>query len=239
MSTTISFAKHSRIGKRKNNEDAAEIALRPNSALLVVADGLGGHSGGEIASQTLVDTIVKCFKEATNDQLKNQKTFFPYAVAEAHRAIHRAAKEAGKVEFDPKTTCVIAMIYGNDINWCHVGDSRMYLVRDNMIAFHTTDHVAKGFKKNAPINRCVGGAEPPKATLNEPLRLEDGDMIFLCTDGAWHKLTLPDLVTIDYKNPQSGLEDLLEVIEGRNNAPSDNITAIAACFGNKKPDLRR
>jgi serine/threonine protein phosphatase PrpC len=233
MSTTISFAKHSRIGKRKNNEDAAEIATRPNSALLVVADGLGGHSGGEIASQTLIDTIVKCFNEATNEQLQNQKAFFPYAVTEAHRAIHKAAVAAGKIEFDPKTTCVIAMIYGNNLHWCHVGDSRLYLVRDGMIAFHTTDHIAKGFKKNAPINRCVGGAEVPKATLNEPLKLEDGDMVFLCTDGAWHKLTLPDLLKIDYKNPQADIEKLLKKIEERNNAPSDNVTAIAACYGSK------
>ena len=50
MTTTISFGKNSRIGKRKNNEDAAEIVTRPNAAMLVVADGLGGHSGGEIAS---------------------------------------------------------------------------------------------------------------------------------------------------------------------------------------------
>ena len=231
MSTVISFAKHSRIGNRKKNEDCAEISTRANSALLVVADGLGGHSGGEIASQTLVKKIVECFQKATIEQLQNQKVFFSYVISEAHRAIHKAAVAAGKAEFDPKTTCVIGLIYGNHLHWCHVGDSRLYLVRDGIIVFHTTDHVAKGFKKNAPISRCVGGTEVPKATLNESLKLENGDILFLCTDGAWHNLNIKDITSIDYNHPQPDLEKLLQEIENRNNMPSDNVTAIAACYG--------
>ena len=231
MTTTISFGKDSRVGKRKNNEDAAEIVTRPNAALLVVADGLGGHSGGEIASQTLVDTVKECFISATMEQIQDHKSFFSYAIASAHRAIHKAAVEAGKMQLEPKTTCVIAIIHGDIVTWCHVGDSRMYLMRDSMIAFHTTDHVAKGFKKNAPINRCVGGAEAPVPTLNEPLKLEQGDLLFLCSDGAWHTIKLNDFKSINFKNPQISLEKLLEVLEKRNPKPSDNVTAIAACYG--------
>jgi len=233
MTTTISFGKHSRIGKRSNNEDAADIITRPNSALLVVADGLGGHSGGEIASQTLVETIKECFITATAEQIADHKSFFNFAVSSAHRAIHKAALAAGKMQFDPKTTCVMCIINGDMASWCHVGDSRMYIVRDGMIVFHTTDHVAKGFKKNAPINRCVGGAESPVPTFNEPLRLEHGDLLFLCTDGAWHTINLGDLKTINFSNPQASLESLLEVLEKRNPKPSDNVTAIAACYGTK------
>lgn len=232
--TTISFAKGTRIGKRKNNEDSHDIIMRKNSALLVVADGLGGHSGGEIASRSLVNTVGQCFIDATDEQLKNHKAFFSYAIAEAHKMIHKAAVAAGKFEFEPKTTCVIAIIIGDNLNWCHVGDSRLYLVRDGMIAFHTSDHIAKGFKKNAPINRCVGGSEIPKPTLNETLKLEQGDLVFLCTDGAWHQLKLPDLNAINFDNPQSNLDKLLKTIEKRNSPPSDNITAVAACFGAKK-----
>lgn len=231
MSTIISFAKHSRIGNRKNNEDCAEISTRANSALLVVADGLGGHSGGEIASHTLVEKIVECFQKATIEQLQNQKAFFPYVISEAHRAIHKAALAAGKIESEPKTTCVVGLIYGNHLHWCHVGDSRLYLVRDGIIVFHTTDHVAKGFKKNAPISRCVGGTEAPKATLNESLKLENGDILFLCTDGAWHNLNIKDITSINYSHPQPDLEKLLQEIENRNSMPSDNVTAIAACYG--------
>ena len=233
--TTISFAKGTRIGKRKNNEDSHDIVMRDNAALLIVADGLGGHSGGEIASRSLVNTVGQCFIEASIDQLKNHKAFFSYAIAEAHKMIHKAAVAAGKFEFEPKTTCVIAFIHGDTLNWCHVGDSRLYLVRDGMIAFHTSDHIAKGFKKNAPINRCVGGSEAPKPTLNESLKLEQGDLVFLCTDGAWHQLKLDDLNKVKFENPQGSIDKLLKAIEGRNPHPSDNITAVAACFGAKKP----
>jgi len=231
--TTISFAKGTRIGSRKNNEDSHDIVIRKNAALLVVADGLGGHSGGEIASRSLVNTVSENFKEASLEQLKNHKAFFSYVIAESHKMIHKAAIAAGKLEFEPKTTCVIGLILGDTLNWCHVGDSRLYLVRDGIIAFHTSDHIAKGFKKNAPINRCVGGTELPKPTLNEPLKLEHGDLTFLCTDGAWHSLQLSDLNSINFKNPQADLDALLKVIEGRNPPPSDNITAVAACFGEK------
>ncbi len=234
MTTTISFGKHSRIGERKNNEDAADIVTRPNAALLIVADGLGGHSGGEIASQTLIEIVKECFIKATNEQIQDYKSFFNYSISLAHIEIHKAAVAADKMQFDPKTTCVICIIYGDTASWCHVGDSRMYLLRDGMIVFHTTDHVAKGFKKNAPINRCVGGTEAPIPTMNEPLQLEEGDMLFLCTDGAWHTVKLGDLKTINFKNPQPSLEQLLEVLENRNPKPSDNVTAIAACFGSKK-----
>jgi len=233
MTTTISFGKDSRIGKRSNNEDAAEIVTRANAALLIVADGLGGHSGGEIASQTLVETVKECFITATNEQIQDHKSFFNYAVSSAHRAIHKAAIAAGKMQFDPKTTAVLCIIHGDTATWCHVGDSRMYIMRDGMIVFHTTDHVAKGFKKNAPINRCVGGAEAPVPTLNEPLQLEQGDLLFLCSDGAWHTIKLGDLKTINFNNPQASLEALLEVLEMRNPKPSDNVTAIAACYGSK------
>jgi len=231
--TTISFAKGTRIGKRKNNEDSHDIIFRENTALLVVADGLGGHSGGEVASQTLIETVGKCFNEASAEQLKNPKAFFSYAVTESHKMIHKAATAAGKIQFDPKTTCVIAIIYGDTLNWCHVGDSRLYLVRDNMIAFHTTDHIAKGFKKNAPINRCVGGSEAPKPTLNESLTLEAGDLVLLATDGAWHNLTLSDMTNINFVNPQKDLNKLLKTIEHRNAPPSDNVTAVVACYGAK------
>lgn len=234
MTTTISFGKNSRIGKRKNNEDAAEIVTRPNIALLIVADGLGGHSGGEIASQTLVKTVKNCFLSATNEQIKDHDAFFNYSISLAHREIHKAAIAADKIQFDPKTTCVICIIHGDMASWCHVGDSRMYLLRDGIIAFHTTDHVAKGFKKNAPINRCVGGIEAPIPTLNQPMHLEDGDMLFLCTDGAWHTVKSADLKTIRFNDPQKSLEKLLEVLEKRNPQPSDNVTAIAACYGIKK-----
>jgi len=74
--TTISFAKNTRLGKRKNNEDSHDIVMRNNAALLIVADGLGGHSGGEIASQSLVNTIGQNFLDATDEQLKSPKTFF-------------------------------------------------------------------------------------------------------------------------------------------------------------------
>jgi len=194
--TTISFAKNTRLGKRKNNEDAHDIVMRDNTALLIVADGLGGHSGGEIASQALVKTIRESFLDATEEQLKSPKAFFAYAIAEAHKMIHKAANAAAKITHDPKTTCVLAMIQGDQLSWCHVGDSRFYLIRDGMIVFHTSDHVAKGFKKNAPINRCVGGIEQPKPTLNEPLTLETGDILFLASDGAWANLRLDDLTGI-------------------------------------------
>ncbi|MGH1543778.1 MAG: PP2C family protein-serine/threonine phosphatase [Arenicella sp.] len=231
MTSNATFAHQSYIGDRELNEDRAAIVERPDSTLLILADGLGGHAGGEIASQALVDAVSETFLGLTEEQLKEPKSFMTLAVNYAHKFIHRRASEEGMLDYVPKTTCVLALLVDNVLLWCHVGDSRLYIVRDEMIIFHTSDHIAKGYGKNAPINRCVGGVERPIPAISEPMLLEDGDIVFLCSDGAWKNLTVEDLNRIEKSFPQPDLDILLRKLERRNSYPSDNVSASMLCWG--------
>ena len=232
MTFSATFAQQSYIGDREMNEDRAAVVERPDDATLVmVADGLGGHAGGEIASQALIDAISETFLSLSKEQLENPKSFMHLAVSYAHKYIHRRAAEEGLLDYVPKTTCVIALVHGSQIIWCHVGDSRLYIVRDDMIVFHTSDHIAKGYSKNAPINRCVGGVERPLPAISEPMELEENDLVFLCSDGAWKNLEIEDLNAIDKSFPQPDLDILLRKLERRNSYPSDNVSAALVCWG--------
>ena len=238
MTLCATFAQQSYIGDREMNEDRAAVIERPDATLVVVADGLGGHAGGEIASQAFIDAVGETFLSLSEEQLANPKSFMHLAVSYAHKNIHRRAAEEGLLEYVPKTTCVVALVHGDQIIWCHVGDSRLYIVRDDMIIFHTSDHIAKGYGKNAPINRCVGGVERPIPAISEPMTLEENDLIFLCSDGAWKNLEIEDLNGIDKSFPQPDLDILLRKLERRNSYPSDNVSAALVCWGNFSNDKK-
>lgn len=147
MTLSATFAQQSYIGDREINEDRAAIVERPDATLVIVADGLGGHAGGEIASQALVDAVGETFLGLNTEQLNDPKEFMKLAISYAHKHVHRRAAEEGLLDYVPKTTCVIALVHNKKVIWCHVGDSRLYIVRDEMTIFHTSDHIAKGYGK--------------------------------------------------------------------------------------------
>lgn len=226
-----SIAQQSFQGGREYNEDRTAIFEHENSTLLVLADGLGGHKGGALASQTFVEAISDSFNTASAAQLDDSPTFLSLSITYAHRMIHRRAKEQGYDVDSPKTTCVVCLIRDGIARWAHSGDSRLYMLRKNQIIHQTEDHVVnKGPNGNNPINRCVGGIELPKPEISKPIKLETGDILMLATDGAWHSFKTTDLQEyIDPKHPQFGLDNLLQCLETRNKMPSDNLSMVV-CF---------
>jgi len=209
--------------------------------LLIVADGLGGHEGGEVASQCFVETLGDSFRKATPAQLEKADSFLTLSINFAHHSIHRRAVSMGLPVESPKTTCVVVLIYKGIAHWAHSGDSRFYLIRKRQARFITEDHVSKksGRKNNAPINRCVGGLEAPRPEVSEPRKMRDGDVFFLATDGAWACFTPNDLTDyVDPEHPSLGLDSLLQALENRNKAPSDNLSVVVLFWGVKQLDNR-
>jgi len=117
----------------------------------------------------------------------------------------------------------------------------LYVINQRQIGFTTKDHISikPGREHNSPINRCVGGSEPPKPEISEPYELSDGDIIFIASDGAWANFTPDDLSEyIDPEHPTLGLDNLLQCLEGRNKAPSDNLSVVLLYWGVKQLDSR-
>jgi len=236
---TYSLAQQSHQGGRDYNEDRTSVFERGDSVLLVVADGLGGHAGGEIASQAFVDAMGDSFRKATQKQLEKPDSFLTLSINYAHHTIHRRAVSQGYPVESPKTTCVVCLIHKGVAHWAHSGDSRLYLIRKRKTKFVTEDHVSvkPGREHNSPINRCVGGLESPRPEIGEPHKMRDGDTLFLASDGAWHSFKPDDLTDyVDPEHPSLGLDSLLQTLENRNKAPSDNLSIVVLFWGVKQLD---
>lgn len=234
-----SLSQQSHQGGRDYNEDRTAIFERDGTILLVLADGLGGHDGGEIASQALVDAMGDSFTKATEKQLSKPDSFLTLSINYAHHTVHRRAVNQGFNVDSPKTTCVVCLIHNNVATWAHSGDSRLYLIRKREILFVTEDHVSRklGREKNAPINRCVGGLENPRPQVGDSHEMQDGDILFLATDGAWACFDPDDLSDyVDPQHPSLGLDSLLQALENRNKAPSDNLSIVVLFWGVKQLD---
>lgn len=234
-----SVSQQSHQGGRDYNEDRTAIFERNGTILLVVADGLGGHEGGDVASQAFVDAMGDSFTKATEKQLSNADSFLTLSINYGHHTIHRRAVSQGFNVDSPKTTCVVCLIHDDVATWAHSGDSRLYHIRKRKILFTTEDHVSKklGRDKNAPINRCVGGLENPRPQVGEPHVMEDGDILFMATDGAWAQFKPDDLHDyVDPQHPSLGLDSLLQALENRNKAPSDNLSCVVLFWGVKQLD---
>lgn len=237
--TQYSVAQQSYQGGRDYNEDRTAVFERENAILMVVADGLGGHAGGDLASQAFVDALGASFAKASAEQLRNADSFLSLSINYAHHMIHRRAVAQGFEVESPKTTCVACLIYDGIAQWAHSGDSRLYLIRKRTIIQRTQDHVSDKVSSsgNSPISRCVGGLEAPKPEISEQHEVESGDIFVLASDGAWASFEPIDLRDyIDPEHPTLGLDSLLQTLENRNKAPSDNLSMVVLFWGIEQLD---
>ena len=234
-----SVAQQSNQGGRDYNEDRTAVFKREQAVLLIVADGLGGHAGGEVASQAFIDALGASFSKANHEQLSNAESFLTLSINYAHHMIHRRAVAQGYDVASPKTTCVVCLIYHGVARWAHSGDSRLYLIHKRIIVDQTVDHVSQrpGRSSNSPINRCVGGAESPRPMVSHQHKVQPGDIFVLASDGAWANFEPVDLKDyIDPEHPTLGLDSLLQNLENRNKAPSDNLSMVVLFWGIKQRD---
>lgn len=234
----FSVAQQSVQGGRDYNEDRTAVYQRKDALLMIVADGLGGHAGGAIASQAFIDALGASFAKATSEQLEDAEKFLSLSINYAHHMIHRRAATQGLDPDSPKTTCVVCLIYHGVAQWAHAGDSRLYLIRHRKIVSQTKDHVSyRENSSNSPINRCVGGVESPKPAVSGRYHADEGDIFVLATDGAWYGFETADLHDyIDPQHPTLGLDTLLQTLENRNKTPSDNLSMVILFWGVEQLD---
>ena len=187
---------------RENNEDAYlafepenEHELSDKGRLYIVADGMGGHRGGEIASQLAVDTILSAYY-SSDDQ--DRVGALCLAFDEANRIILNRSVEDTTL-FGMGTTCTAMLVIRGEAQFAHVGDSRAYLCRDDQLTQLTRDHSlvgemvrsgmitdedARHHPKRHVITRSLGIHQAITAdTLEKALALQVGDVVLLCSDG--------------------------------------------------------
>ena len=186
-------------GDRKEQQDRVALVPHPKGggvALAVVADGMGGHTGGVLAAQQVVHTARNNLEHFSAREEQPQ-AMLESSLLEAHMMI-KASRFMN--EKDPHSTAVMLLLQPGKVSWVHCGDSRLYRFRGDKPFFRTTDHsyveqlVAKG--KITPEQALVhpnrnilvtslGGNEDPRIDFGESIDLQAGDSFLLCSDGLW------------------------------------------------------
>lgn len=244
--------------KRQNNEDNYLINDEVN--LFIVADGMGGHVGGEYASQIAVTTIEEVLKNVEDFEQEDQDTPSPSDNLMGHKlkyAIRLAGKRifertADEPELRGMGTTAVAMVFDqNRIYLAHVGDSRAYLIRGGYIHQITEDHSlvneqikaglispesAKHHKLKNIITRSVGYQEDVEIdTMVRPIH--QGDCYVLCTDGLSNLIEEDEIKDIvESSNSQEiAAQKLVELANSRGG--DDNITVVTAIIDEIDDDV--
>ncbi|MHB1587575.1 MAG: PP2C family protein-serine/threonine phosphatase [Acidiferrobacteraceae bacterium] len=237
------IASGSRIGSRRSNQDRVGVAERTRSVLLVLADGLGGHEGGEIAAAIAVETLLDAFRRLRAGHIANPPGFLSSSLVDAHRRMQQqGARHWPRIE--PRTTCVTCLVQDGYAYWAHVGDSRLYHFRGQAALTRTlddtevehlrlggvlTEEEMSGHPDKGRLLKCLGGHEPPDITLGPETRLHYDDTLLLCSDGLWEAFDTQELsLQLRSSQIEEAIEDLLEQAEDRMGDRCDNTSAI--CF---------
>lgn len=195
----VSYAAISNPGGRSKNEDFWGVAQRDGAACFAVADGLGGHNKGEIASVLAVETALRGFRtKGLNSEYLSE------AFMESQQALRSCQDRLGDWN-DLKTTLILCTIARTEIQWGHVGDSRLYFFQDGHLKTRTLDHSIPQMLVNmGAIHEEQIRFHPDRNRLTLALGMENEQHMYeigrpiprlgkqallLCTDGFWELIS--------------------------------------------------
>jgi Serine/threonine protein phosphatase len=238
----------SHVGRqRQHNEDAYLVDQKVN--LFLVADGMGGHAAGEIASQMAVDSIAEFILQTVEDEgtwphaydehLKRSTNRLMAALKLANTRVLDAMRKDARLR-GMGTTVVASLVDENTVSVAHVGDSRAYMVRDAQLSRITNDHswvfeqVQAGMLTEAEaekhplrnvITRALGGALSVTPEANE-IECRSGDVFLLCSDGLTGMVPDDEILRVltEHEDLEKACESLINLANERGGY--DNITAV-------------
>jgi serine/threonine protein phosphatase PrpC len=251
----IEFASLSDVGLiRKRNEDSCsyweaedEAEFQRKGRFAAVADGMGGHEGGEHASAIAVETLSEVYR---NSAAEDPAEALAAAMRQAHENIRAYAQSHPEFR-NMGTTCTAVVIRGDRLWFAHVGDSRLYLFRGGKYGQLTRDHsyvnqlVEHGLISSADaehhpqrnvLTSALGISRDEIATeiSAEPRVLEPGDQLLLCSDGLWTHVADREMLSITGEHaPAAACEELVRLAKERGG--TDNITVQILRFDSLPP----
>ena len=230
----------SRKGGREKNEDRMGYCYTRDSGLFALADGMGGHPEGEVASQLALQTLSAMFQRDAKPTLADPLRFLQESIIAGHHQLLRYANQRALID-TPRTTIVACLLQGNAAYWAHCGDSRLYMVRGEKLIARTRDHsyselqhtishvvpMGDRFNRNV-LFTCLGSPGKPVVDTVGPMLMQPGDRMLLCSDGLWG--TVADTVITEMLSRNAISDAVPELVEQalRNGgAKSDNVSVLA------------
>ena len=230
------------IGKaREKNQDYYYVSEENDEPkIYILADGMGGYKGGEVASKLATDSVKKYIQSNFDSMIKDKESILKLiasAVEYANMVVYEKSKETQELE-GMGTTLEVCLIYNNKAYIGHVGDSRVYRIRNEVIRKLTKDHSyvqqliedkkitreeAKTHPKKNKITRALGCTpyvEPDLRARN----FEKGDIFILCSDGLTNMVDEKQIYEIIKEDIQMAAERLVD--EANQAGGYDNITVI-------------
>jgi PPM family protein phosphatase len=228
--------------QRENNEDrysywepASDAQFSLKGRLAIVADGMGGYEGGQEASRIAIEMIEEVY---ANAGAGDPRTWLLQGFQVAHHRIQEYAEKYPDLH-GMGTTCTAMALLDHLLYFGHVGDSRLYLVRGSSISRLTQDHsYVSRLVQNGVLRAEEAESHPQRHILTaalgagnsitpdspaQPVALESGDVLVLCTDGLWGLLTEPEIQSaVVGKNAAEICDSLVETAKKRGGP--DNIT---------------
>ena len=240
----IEYAKVSALGDREDNQDRAAVVVSDDAALMLVFDGMGGHSDGAKAAETGIRVVQDLFMDA-DQPIFDPQGFLYMALSRAHDEVVALGADLD-VDFRPRATCAICLVQEGLAFWAHIGDSRIYQVRNEKVLTRSRDHshvevliqegaISEEEAQDHPMRNfvecCIGGDLPvPDMSITAGKKLEPGDVLLACSDGLWSGLSDDDVAEIG-KPGDDNLVDNLKNVSMKalsiNSPYSDNTTGTA------------
>jgi protein phosphatase len=230
---------------RECNEDSFVYCVNENdcNALVAVADGIGGHEGGDIASALCMQTLTAAWRDSRYPNLQDTKKLHDFLVKNLQKAnsIINDLNNSYKIQHPMGTTVVAGIFTPGEVHIAHAGDSRCYRLRNDILEQLTEDHsyVAELVKnnlispeeaRNHPFSHIISRSVGPAATLEVELNVykqEKGDKYIFCSDGMTAHLDDFEIETIliDAETPYDAVKELM--YSSLRGGGDDNITIIA------------
>lgn len=240
----IEYAKVTALGDRQDNQDRAAVIVAEDAAIMLVFDGMGGHSDGAKAAEIGLQVIRDLFTSSSLP-IFDPQGFLYRAMARAHDEVVRIGVDLA-VDFRPRATCAVCLIQESGSWWGHIGDSRIYQMREGRLKTRSRDHshveilIQEGAITEAEaldhpmrnfVECCIGGDAPvPDMSITRKQPLAPGDVLLACSDGLWSGMTDEEIADMATR-PANSLADNLKALSMKAlsvNAPyADNTTATA------------
>lgn len=233
------------VGKtRPINEDnfyVSEYARKPEALYAMVADGMGGHNAGETASGIAVEVISEFINEYFNDQVppEHVRDLLIAAINQANQIVYTNGRDNVKLS-GMGTTLTACFLYGQQATIAHVGDSRAYIIREDVTHRVTADHSlvaellrngqitpeqARNHPQKNVITRAVGTDPKVEIDIYE-FGIQPKDIILLCTDGLSNLLSDQEMYHM-IREAESMEEAATALVDAANEKGGlDNITAV-------------
>lgn len=246
MSQNIDTATCTDIGGRDEQQDRVAVLHNGNAYLLVLADGMGGHQGGALAAQAVLDVAGE---HIHGEKKRRPPDLLDSIVSSAHDRINAVGAERGLV---PHSTCVLLYLNEMQAHWAHVGDSRLYRFRSGRLIDRTVDHsvvelmrlqgrISEEEMKTHPdqnrLYEALGGSKPPGIDTGGT-EISQHDGFLLASDGLWENTKDAELGAVfEARNLAEALRNLVMRARKRGGPGCDNISVAAARFARANRSL--